>query len=269
MKKANILFADNDEEFLGSRTELLEQEGFMVYKAIDPTEAKNIFGQRNIDLAILDLRLLNDDDDKDFSGLNLAKQMAPSIPKIILTRYPTFEAVREALGSQLGDLPLAIGFVAKQEGPQVLLTAMRKALKLESLFQQVVNSLADRITDDYEDARKQAHVNFNASLLVALAGILIIFIGVGLSIVGMVAIGVPGIISGVILEAVGILFFKRADVANERMDRYHRELLEIRQFENLLAGCEELPTIEQKEICKVKVIEAAKERWLGHKKAQP
>jgi len=262
MKKTNILFADNDGEFLESRSEFLEQEGFKVYKALNPTVAKDIIDQGNIDLAVLDLRLLNDNDDKDFSGIILAKQTTSSIPKIILTRYPTYEAVREALAPQLIGLPPSVDFVAKQEGPQALLTAIRRVLRFDKLFQQGINSLADRINEDYIDARKQAQVYFLTSLLAALTGILIIFVGIGLLMSGVVAAGVPGTIAGVILGAVGALFFKRADVGNERMDRYHSELLRIRQFENLLVACDELSLAGQQENSKIKIIEAATDLWL-------
>ncbi len=266
---AIILFADNDKEFLETRCEFLEQEGFRIIPALDPAEAKRILDQGNIHLAILDLRLLNDDDEKDLSGLNLAKRSTPVIPKIILTRFATVEAVREALGPQLDGLPPAVDFVGKQEGPQALLTAIRKVLKIESRFREVIDGLADQIREDYEDARQQAKVNFRASLGVALSGILIIFVGVGSAIGNMVAIGVPSAIAGVIAEAVGVLFFRRADAANARMDRYHHELLETRQFENLLAACDELPVVERQELCKEKVIEVTTERWLGHVNPEP
>jgi CheY-like chemotaxis protein len=271
MKKAIILLADNDKEFLETRRESLEREGLKVVPALDPGEARNILEQGGIDLAILDLRLLNDDDEKDLSGLNLAKRVAPSIPKIILTKFATVEAVREALGPQLEGLPPAVDFVAKQEGPQALLTAIRKVLKLGSRFREVTDGLALQIREDYEDARQQARWNYRVSLGVAVAGITIIFVGVGLTMGGMLAVGVPSVVAGVIAEAVGILFFRRADVANARMDRYHSELLGTRQFENLLAACDELLTAERQEKCKEKVIETAAELWLGQgkPKSQP
>ena len=76
--------------------------------ALDPGEARNILEQGGIDLAIVDLRLLNDGDEKDISGLTLARETARSVPKIILTRFATVEAVREALGPQLEGLPPAV-----------------------------------------------------------------------------------------------------------------------------------------------------------------
>jgi DNA-binding NtrC family response regulator len=128
MTKATILFADNDPEFLKTRSEFLEQHGYQIILAFEPIEAKRIIEQGQVDLAILDLRLINDDDEKDLSGLSVAKESVPSVPKIILTRFPTVEAVREALRPALDGLPPAVNFVAKQEGPQALLAVVRKAV---------------------------------------------------------------------------------------------------------------------------------------------
>lgn len=129
MTRVNILFADNDSFFLTTRSEFLEQHGYQIVPAGEPLEAKRIIEQGQVDLAILDLRLINDDDDKDVSGLSVAKESFPAVPKIIMTRFPSVEAVRAALGPALDGLPPAVDFVAKQEGPQALLTAVRKVLR--------------------------------------------------------------------------------------------------------------------------------------------
>ena len=77
---------------------------------------------------IIDLRLQNDNDERDTAGLSLAKNEAyRAVPKIILTRFPTFEYVRDALGPSLNGLPPAVNFLAKQEGPKVMIEAVEKA----------------------------------------------------------------------------------------------------------------------------------------------
>jgi DNA-binding NtrC family response regulator len=126
--KATILFADNDLDFLRTRAEFLEQEGYRVILAADPTEARRVLEQGGIDLAILDIRLLNDDDEKDTSGLTLAKEVARAVPKFILTGFPSVDAVREALQTQLDGLPAAVDFVSKQEGAEELLRVIKETL---------------------------------------------------------------------------------------------------------------------------------------------
>ena len=123
-----MLLADNDHEFLETRCAFFERAGFVVKTAAGLDVALQFLAQSDLDIAVLDMRLLNDEDEHDRSGLDLAAQVAPSIPKIILTRYPSYEAVRQALAPQLNGLPPAVDFVPKQDGPAVLLTAVRKAL---------------------------------------------------------------------------------------------------------------------------------------------
>ena len=126
---STILFADNDAAFLKTRAKFLEKEGYKVVPAGTFTEARRILEQAVVDLAILDLRLNDDDDDKDISGLTLAKETSSTIPKVILTNFPTIEAVREALGPNSDGIPSAVAFVSKQEGPEAMLRAVRRALE--------------------------------------------------------------------------------------------------------------------------------------------
>ncbi|MFZ0544647.1 MAG: response regulator, partial [Candidatus Promineifilaceae bacterium] len=184
MIQTTILFADNDTDFLQTWQEFLENEGYRVIPAHNHVEARTVLERRQIDLAVIDIRLINDSDEKDTSGLNLAKVVAPTVPKIILTRFPDFNAVREALGPQVDGLSPAIDFVAKQDGPQVLLTSMRKTLGLTSRFFKGLHDLTIQIRDDYEDARQQARVSFWGSFVISLIGVVIIFTGVGLAIGG-------------------------------------------------------------------------------------
>src|SRR5258705_11551110 len=111
-----ILFADNDSSSLAARKEFLEQEGYEVLPAATVDEARRVLEHHLVDLAVIDVRLSTDTDERDWSGLALANETDKAIPKIILTRYPTYDLVREALGPHLDGLPAAVDFVAKQEG---------------------------------------------------------------------------------------------------------------------------------------------------------
>lgn len=234
----------------------------MVIPAATPTEARRRLESGKIDLAILDIRLEDDDDERDVSGFILAREVARTVPKIILTGFPSFEAAREALRPHLDGLPAAVDFVAKSEGPAALLRAVRNALGFGSEWlRTAIDGTAKRLEKDYDDARKQSRMNYIASLIVAGLGILIIFLGAVLAISGMLALGIASAVGGIVTEAVTYLFFRRVDVANTRMDRYHAEALQIKRFENLLAACDDLSSPERREACKEKVIDAAKAYW--------
>lgn len=130
-KKGVILLADNEPSFLNTRAKFLEEQGYRVLKAARLEAAKQLLGEEYIYLAILDIRLENDDDEKDFSGLTLAKDPAyRAVPKIILTGFPSTQVVKEALGVALDGLPPAVDFVAKSEGQDVLLEAVQRVFAL-------------------------------------------------------------------------------------------------------------------------------------------
>jgi len=78
MTETTILFADNDTDFLQTWREFLEKEGYQVIPASSPSEARSVMEQQPVALAVIDIRLINDSDTKDMSGLNLAKSIAPT-----------------------------------------------------------------------------------------------------------------------------------------------------------------------------------------------
>lgn len=126
-----VLLADNNRHFLETRAEFLTQAGYDVITALTLQDAERVLSEGRVQGAILDMRLENDDDPKDESGLMLAKKNDYRlIPKILLTRYPTYEIVRAALSADNAALPPAVDFVAKQEGPEALISALKKLFSL-------------------------------------------------------------------------------------------------------------------------------------------
>jgi DNA-binding response OmpR family regulator len=123
-----ILFADNDLDFLDTRTEFLQSAGFQIFKANTLTRAEQCLSGDWHHLAIIDVRLIDDDDEKDASGLALAREKTfHAIPKIILTNYPSYQYVREVMTPSLDGLPSTVNFIAKQEGPEALISAVENA----------------------------------------------------------------------------------------------------------------------------------------------
>ncbi len=120
-----ILFMDNELNFLNVHTRLLEQAGYQVYRATTLAEAEEKLNEKHIHLAILDIRMEDENDEQDISGLILAQKEAyRPIPKIILTAYPSYEHAREALGPALNGLSPAVNFIGKAEGPKAMLQAV-------------------------------------------------------------------------------------------------------------------------------------------------
>src|SRR5262245_8541974 len=111
MARPVILFADNNPDYLEECAKFLEVSGFKVIKAPDVTNAKTILEGGGVDLAIIDMRLTNDSDKRDVSGLKLAQTSGPNVQKIVLSHFPTFEAAKEALGQRLVGLSPAADFV--------------------------------------------------------------------------------------------------------------------------------------------------------------
>jgi DNA-binding response OmpR family regulator len=128
MPVRRILFADNDPDFLNTRAEFLENEGYQVLRAFTLEETRQLLTEAHAHLAILDIRMMDDDDERDTSGLTLAKDPAlRPVPKIILTGFPSYQYVREALGPALDGLPPAVDFLSKKEGPEAMIQAVERA----------------------------------------------------------------------------------------------------------------------------------------------
>jgi len=124
----NILFVDNNPEFANTRAEFLEVAGYRVFKAFSPGEAEEFLRERWVPLAILDVRLTDDNDEKDMSGVTLAKLACfRPITKIFLSGYPASDLIREVLRVQAGDQRLAVDFLGKGEGPEELVRTVEEA----------------------------------------------------------------------------------------------------------------------------------------------
>jgi len=258
-----IMLADNKELELNERKEFLEKEGYQVYPACTFTEARNILEKRKIDLAIIDLRLDDDDDERDVSGLTLAKTTDQKIPKIILTKFPAHGAVREALAASPNGLPPAVDFVDKNEGLETLLVAVRRALQIMNVwFQATQNAITLQLQEDYDQARKEARTHYRVCLGIALVGAIIVILGAVLALQGDRSTGAASAVSGMIIEAINLLFFTRQDMAYRRVDKYHEELLQSKRLENLMSVCDQLSDPKGKEVAMREIIRLTTQGWM-------
>ena len=118
------------EYFVETRSKFLEQAGYKVVQAYDPEQARRIMASNPINLAVLDVRLDHDNDDKDMSGLALAEDPdLQHIPKIMLTQYDDPRSAMKVLRPAKDQLyPAAMDFVEKTEGVDAFMTSVSKAL---------------------------------------------------------------------------------------------------------------------------------------------
>jgi predicted nucleotide-binding protein len=130
MPDITILFVDNNADFLDTRSEFLEREGYKVLKAYTLEQAHQLLEEPNISLAILDIRIMDDDDEQDTSGIKLARQMPKFIPKIILTGFPTYETVQKMSRVSPGGMSVAVDIIAKAEGPERLLMSVNNIVNI-------------------------------------------------------------------------------------------------------------------------------------------
>jgi len=266
MARATILFVDNQKEVVDTYKDHLEAEGYRVIPAYNYDQACVQLQKGGVALAVLDLHLIDDQNEKDFSGITLARETDHTIPKIILTAKPSFEAVREMYRPQLDGLPAGVEFVLKEDGIQALFEAVELGLgpDLEWLrsIRRALQKTDELLERDYANAQNQSQTYFIVSIIAAISGVLLAFAGIGLVYLRQIQMGWVGPIVAAITEAVSVLFFLRADKANDRMDQYHKERMEGQRFETLLRSCEGFIRSEEGEVCRNRILLAAIQKWL-------
>jgi 6-phosphofructokinase 1 len=131
MTETNILVADNSESY---RKSLVKKvlKGYNVIEAGSPDEAREKVKENLIHLAIIDIRLKDDNDPKDESGLELSKEIDPAVPCIVLTAYPPGWVMADAFPVNVriafAERSVELYMVNKADGPEVVLNAVKKTL---------------------------------------------------------------------------------------------------------------------------------------------
>jgi CheY-like chemotaxis protein len=109
---------------------ILKEEGFLVDFAGSTREAKEALTHRHYDLALLDIRL-DESNENDDEGLILANEIGQSWPEvkvIFVTGYATKSFIERALSPRLpGGKRLAVNFVTKDDISK-LIEIIRQAL---------------------------------------------------------------------------------------------------------------------------------------------
>lgn len=131
---------------------LLELQDYQVVQVASVEEATKKLDDIRVDLVLVDLRLANDDDPYDISGLAVAKDAADKeVPCIVITSFPTAEEARLVLRSRGAGPPLAVDYVSRAGGPQAILDAIERGLR--SYRRERQEETSSNIMVDLEQAR--------------------------------------------------------------------------------------------------------------------
>lgn len=294
MANETILFVDNDVQFLEVRKEFLLRVGYQVVKAFSYDEAERILQTRNdLALAIIDMRLEDDNDEDDRSGIQLASRADPRIPKIILTGFPTWETVREALAIGINGVAPAVELIDKKEDPQALLRAVEWILHRSELRNHIIGAfevsslvaLPARINSlGIDEAGRRLHKSFSETsaqwkknraddqkratsfhkvgLITGILAIFFVFTSLVLFFLGKITSSTLPLVVSALTEPISIFFFMREDTIYKRIHDSNGKLDEINKAENLLLVCESLSDKKESEKLKRKVIEKLLDHWL-------
>jgi CheY-like chemotaxis protein len=118
----NVLVVDDVEDWQKTISGLLTDEGYAVTAVGDREAALEVVRTNKFDLAIIDIRLDETDED-DTAGLNLAdelKSFQSGLPVVMITGYDTPEAIDRALKPDKVGYTLANDFVRKTDANELI-----------------------------------------------------------------------------------------------------------------------------------------------------
>ncbi|HET90711.1 MAG TPA: response regulator [Chloroflexi bacterium] len=122
MSKGRVLVVDDIPDVRVTLSGLLSDEGYDVRSAPSKEEALRMMAAERFDVAVLDARL-DDTDEDNRDGLLLMheiKELDPATAIIILTGYADVQMVRDALQPNAQGIAPAFGFLEKSELDQLL-----------------------------------------------------------------------------------------------------------------------------------------------------
>jgi len=123
--KPDILIVDDDQQVLKSLKIWLKNEGFNTITAANEEEALDIIEHNDVDVALVDLKM----DDND--GIQVAgrlKAAASQMGVIILTGFPSYESAVEAMKIGASD------YLSKGSSNETIMMSIRKAISENSGF---------------------------------------------------------------------------------------------------------------------------------------
>jgi CheY-like chemotaxis protein len=288
--KGVVLVVDNDKAFRETCVAILKEDGYETREAATPEEARQALVKGGIDLAVIDVRLKDDNNPDDRSGLELVKDKEfHNTPKIIFTAYAIDrENVGEILRIAPNSLPGAVNILDKPKVMSEFAKTVSKTLEHVPLTSEVrfagqpllenashaislwpklliamdSTSKVNKKIDQYHDAvNKQANYIFQVATAIAILGTLIVLIGIAVSLMGYLTIGAIATAGGIV-DTLAAIFYARLNEANRRVDVvYRHELLQTQKLELLLYGYSYLLPGDEQVAMQKEILEHAVASW--------
>ncbi|GAB4579141.1 MAG: hypothetical protein Fur0022_18790 [Anaerolineales bacterium] len=123
-----VLVADNIELSARHLAVKLENYGYQTHTVFTPEDALKALQTNWFDAAILDLRLRDDHNSYDISGIEVAMRANTPVPVIIRSGFASFEALLEFIRQREG-IPDTFDYILKWEPLENLLQALEEAIK--------------------------------------------------------------------------------------------------------------------------------------------
>lgn len=122
-----ILLVENDAGYRATLRDGLEEAGYRIIETSDAESALDAIADSKPNVAIVDVRLVNDEDPHDHSGLKLIRKLPTDLPVIVITAHNDAQAVRNAYAPAPG-LPTPKAFLFKGEGVEAILPHLERTL---------------------------------------------------------------------------------------------------------------------------------------------
>lgn len=263
---ARVLIADDKDVPRSMAKRILVDAGYEVVEANGPAEARSRLASGRCDVAVIDFRL-RDSIKGDRSGLDVAANSDPRIPKIIMSDKADKDEVMDSVRIGEDGFAIAIAFISKDdivpEKPD-LIDAVSRGLDARRLWmRQKRESISEQLTTEYRHVSRMAMLHSWVHLIVnlAFAGLMVttaIFVHAGFTpmLFAMVAI-----IAGEVTNL--ILMRGKEEALAARAERQHIELLQAKRFEQLLSACDSVSSASEAEKARLDLISTAMASWFG------
>jgi CheY-like chemotaxis protein len=275
MTRQRILLIDDDVDYSNGLKEFLERAGYSVIVASNEMDGRRLLELEPIDLGIFDIWLRRDVEG-DTSGLQLAKEARPDLPKIILTAYPSWETVRDALTPRLDGPPPAVRYISKEEigqEPEKLLRVIKFALlrlnpvlknKILNVFDVAAtidldkrieqlgpDSAIEHLRQSYDEVNQdlsliRAAENRRAGQLhsygvfASLLSLFFILVALGFLLNGSITNTTASLVVSLLLKVIGALFSKKEKEAHKRVSAHVEDLINVNKVGNIMSIVETL-----------------------------